>query len=307
MSPFNNIDETAKSILGELQSRKDENDLAAPINELKSELSTQLSDAASQLSENISTPIQDIAQKLQDTQDNNVDDKISEISATLTNDVAARIQEVAQSLQDRNTDESAGEGNEEVIRLDDIATKVQSIFDEMRAQQTAELETQPESATETADYLTPLTNIRDNVSGILGKLQEATPTQETAQTENISEILSPITQNINTPLSDLRASIDNKEFKLPDNLFPTEVIVQPLNTISRFVEQILNVLSNREPPKIEISPNMDIDLGGAYVFDDNLKRSLVNDITSNIVSRITEAVQSATSSSSRSGSYGFGT
>ncbi|MBR4383335.1 MAG: hypothetical protein IKP64_07240, partial [Selenomonadaceae bacterium] len=205
LSPLNAINETAKSILGELQSRHDEND---SIGELKSELSTQLSDAASQLSENLASPIQDIAQKLQDTQDNNVDDKISEISSTLSNDVAAKIQEVTQTLQARNADESAGEGNEEVTRLDDIATKVQSIFDEMRAQQTAELETQSETPTESADYLTPLTNIRDNVSGILNKLQETT--QDTAQTVNLSEILSPITQNINAPLSDLRVAIDNK-------------------------------------------------------------------------------------------------
>ena len=240
LTPLNSIDETAKSILGELQSRQDENDLAAPINELKSEVSTQLSDGVSQISENLSSPIQELVK-------------------------------------------------------------------EMQTQKTAEVETQPKTATESTDYLTPLTAIRDNVASIWGKLQEQIQPQETTQTENLSEILSPITQNVNAPLSDLRAAIDNKQFTLPENLFPTEIIVQPLNTISQLIEKIISALSNREPPKIEISPNMDIDLGGAYVFDDNLKTELVNDITSNIVTRITEAVQSATASSSRNRGYGFGT
>ena len=76
---------------------------------------------------------------------------------------------------------------------------------------------------------------------------------------------------------------------------PVETLVKPLDTISGFVSKIADMLSKREPPKIDISPNMDIDLGGAYVFDNEMKQSLVDDITSNIVSRITEAVERETS------------
>lgn len=83
---------------------------------------------------------------------------------------------------------------------------------------------------------------------------------------------------------------------------PTEIIVTPLNNINGIVAQILSSLQNREPPSITVSPNIDIDLGGAYVFDDALKKALVGDITSDVVISIKDAVQQATSKSS----YGYG-
>ena len=307
MTPLGSIDETAKSILGELQNRQEETSNDA-ISEMQSEISTQLSEGASQITEGITAPIESLAQALEEIQSQNeAQDTAASEGASYLENVSSTVQSIWDEMQAAKETQSAdAEGNDELTRLDDISGKIQSVFDEIQAWRTAESEsmTQSETATETTDYLTPLTNIRDSVSGIWNKMQETTQTQETAPQENLREFLSPILTNINAPISELRDAISNKQFELPKIEFPTEVIVQPLNNIATLIKDIISALSNREPPKIEVSPSMDIDLGGAYVFDDKLKTELVNDITSKIVTQITEAVERATTSSS--GSYGFG-
>lgn len=79
-----------------------------------------------------------------------------------------------------------------------------------------------------------------------------------------------------------------------------ETIVTPLNNIAGLVQNILTALGNRQPPQINVAPNNSINLGGAYVFDNAMKQSLVDDITNRIVSEITSAVQQATSTSNYS-------
>ena len=73
-----------------------------------------------------------------------------------------------------------------------------------------------------------------------------------------------------------------------------ETIVTPLNNIASVVGNILDTLSNRTPRPINISPNIHNELGGAYVFDERMKKSLVDDITNDVVTSITDAVQQAT-------------
>lgn len=60
----------------------------------------------------------------------------------------------------------------------------------------------------------------------------------------------------------------------------------------------------RQQPQItnNISPNINIDLGGAYVFDDSMKQQLTDDITEEVANAVKSAVQSATSQAN----YGYG-
>lgn len=82
----------------------------------------------------------------------------------------------------------------------------------------------------------------------------------------------------------------------------TEITAEPLNNIGTKLDAILTALQTREPQPITISPTIKNDLGGAYVFDDALKKSLVDDITSDIVTAIKDAVKQATNRAS----YGYG-
>ncbi len=74
-----------------------------------------------------------------------------------------------------------------------------------------------------------------------------------------------------------------------------ETIVTPLNNIHTVVSNILSALGNRQPPQITVSNSISNNLGGAYVFDNAMKKQLVEDITSDVVDEITQAVTQATS------------
>lgn len=78
-----------------------------------------------------------------------------------------------------------------------------------------------------------------------------------------------------------------------------ETILTPLKKI----ESILAAREHREPPSLNVSPNIHIELGGAYVFDESMKKRLVDDTTNEIVTAITEAVQQATN---RFENYSYG-
>ena len=59
---------------------------------------------------------------------------------------------------------------------------------------------------------------------------------------------------------------------------------------------------SKQPPQITVSPVINVNLGGAYVFDNSMKKQLTDDITSNVANAVTDAVSKATSKSN----YGYG-
>ena len=192
----------------------------------------------------------------------------------------------------KETETADAQGTDDTAaKLANIDTNVAAIWQKLSETATDTPIDKPQDS-----ELARLVTIDEKVQGILTTLQDKAASQESP----LNTLLEPL-QKIDSPLSSIVNAITEKQVEIP-----TETIVQPLSNIAGLIDKILSVLSNREPPKVEISPNMDIDLGGAYVFDDRLKSELVNDITSNIVSKITEAVERATASISRSGGYGFG-
>lgn len=148
------------------------------------------------------------------------------------------------------------------------------------------------------DYLTPLNAINANVQGILTAIQP----QETADTS-----ARPTQETIDylTPLANIDAKIqsvlDTMQIQ-QETPVTFDTIVTPLNNISTIVANILTALGNRKPTQINVSPNNNINLGGAYVFDNEMKKALVEDCTSQIVDNITAAVQQAISRSN----YNYG-
>lgn len=148
--------------------------------------------------------------------------------------------------------------------------------------------------TDLSGIITPLTAIDQKFDSLLQKLQaETTDNSFAALGDILSEKLGTL-PNIEHYAQEISQAVQTIEL-------PTETIVTPLNNINGIVAQILTALQNREPPTITVSPNIDIDLGGAYVFDDALKKSLVDDITSDVATSIKDAVSQATSKTS----YGY--
>ena len=65
--------------------------------------------------------------------------------------------------------------------------------------------------------------------------------------------------------------------------------------ISTTLSGILDAVQNQQPPSINVSPSINVDLGGAYVFDDNMKQQLTNDIATEVANGVRDAVANATS------------
>ncbi|MBR1806328.1 MAG: hypothetical protein IJ774_08095, partial [Selenomonadaceae bacterium] len=296
LTPLTNISETAQSILGELQNRQDEGDESAnAISELQSEVSTQLSEVAtqmtegaSQVSESITSPIESLAQQLDALQTQNEEQSTStDEGTTYLENVASTVQSIwddIQAAKETETSETT-DTDDTTAKLANIDTNVAAIWQKL-SEETAEQSTDTPQDSE----LSRLATIDEKVQSILTTLQDKAATEESP----LGTLLEPLKQ-LDSPLSSIAKAVTEKKIEMP-----VETLVKPLDTISGFVSKIADMLSKREPPKVEISPNMDINLGGAYVFDNAMKQSLVDDITSNIVSRITEAVERATSQVSTS-------
>ena len=61
--------------------------------------------------------------------------------------------------------------------------------------------------------------------------------------------------------------------------------------------QILGAIqqTGNNPPQINVNPVINVDLGGAYVFDNAMKKQLTDDITRDVANGVTSAVEQATS------------
>lgn len=66
--------------------------------------------------------------------------------------------------------------------------------------------------------------------------------------------------------------------------------------INSNLSQILGAIqqSGNNPPQITVNSTINVDLGGAYVFDNNMKKQLTDDITNDVARGVTSAVQEAT-------------
>lgn len=141
----------------------------------------------------------------------------------------------------------------------------------------------------------------------LGGLAKGTydnTTAPNAQLEKVSEL--PDLTQIITPLTSIDGNVQSVLQDLQSRQEATisfETIVTPLNNIADIVSNILSAIGNVKQPDITVSPDIKVDLGGAYVFDEKMKSTLVDDITDKIVTAITEAVKSATGN--RNYSYSF--
>ena len=142
--------------------------------------------------------------------------------------------------------------------------------------------------------VTPLENIDTGVQNILQSLQDKNTQSVDAESNQVPEWLSAPLANIDAPLSQILAAIP------AESPMTFETVVTPLNNIATAVDNISAALGSRQPPQVNISPNISNNLGGAYVFDNAMKRELVDDITSDIVDNITSAVTRAISNSNYS-------
>lgn len=137
--------------------------------------------------------------------------------------------------------------------------------------------------------------------------------------ENNTRIIELLSQQnidiplINTNLMNLLSEIqggnnsnNNSGFNILSNTISQSEanISRILNSINSTIPQIslnlsgilerMNRQVNTQPPQINVSPVINVDLGGAYVFDNAMKQELTDDITREVANGVTEAVTEAT-------------
>ena len=208
--------------------------------------------------------------------------------------IDANLQSVLQTLQDKETTADKDTNLSELLSpLSNVDTPLASILQAMQEGKSYESDKLQEMFGE-------LPNIRADVQSILAEMQARVEIESAAQATEISgqdymPTLANIDGNIQSILQELQTRMT------AETTVSFETVITPLNNIAGLVQNIFSALENRQPPQITVAPNNNIDLGGAYVFDEAMKASLVEDITSKIVAAITSAVNQATSKSS----YGF--
>ena len=127
--------------------------------------------------------------------------------------------------------------------------------------------------------------------------------------EQFQQSLSTVQTGLDQSAQNLVQATENLSTSFKDTFsnfnYPTADFSQVSNSLSNVSQRLADIAQNSsKPPVVNISPNINVnvDLGGAYVFDDNMKAQLTDDITSQVANAVTDAVQKATSQAS----YGYG-
>lgn len=218
-----------------------------------------------------------------------------------------------------------------VINIDG---NVQSILQAMQDKQPATL-----AEIFKPEIFSPLSNLDAPISGVLQAIKDAQSYQTDSLRElfgtlpnieaNTGDILRTLQERGEVPTTDLRTAVDTSTLPTDtaavDYLTPLtaidgklqgvitaiqtkevavsfETIVTPLSNIHTVVSNILAAMGNRQQPNITVSPNISVNLGGAYVFDNAMKRELIDDCTQQVADNVEQAVRQATNNVS----YGYG-
>ena len=74
-------------------------------------------------------------------------------------------------------------------------------------------------------------------------------------------------------------------------------------SVNANLEHILDAIGKQsQSPQVNVCPSINVDLGGAYVFDNRMKQELVDDITTNVANGVSQAAKNALNSIN----YGYG-
>ena len=94
-----------------------------------------------------------------------------------------------------------------------------------------------------------------------------------------TEITSVLNEN-NAQITDYLSQINNE--------------VPSINSSLASILDVVQQQQQEQPQQINVSPNINVNLGGAYVFDNQMKKELTDDISNNVSNAVTEAVRDAT-------------
>lgn len=149
---------------------------------------------------------------------------------------------------------------------------------------------QPDSPTTSVD-LSAIQQTLSEISQTLNTVAQAPPVDLTP----LQEALQQLSTEATPALSEINTSIQGMSTELSTKLAE---IAQSISSMA----QSVSASQNRQPPQVNVTVNPNINLGGAYVFDNAMKQQLTNDIATEVINAVTSAVQTAT----QQANYGYG-
>ena len=120
-------------------------------------------------------------------------------------------------------------------------------------------------------------SINTNLINLLNAVQNNSTANNSNGLNELSNNFSQYSSNISRVLESINDSIPSINVNL-----------------SGILEK-MNQNRQAQPPQINVSPNINVNLGGAYVFDNAMKQQLTDDITREVANGVTQAVNEATS------------
>lgn len=191
---------------------------------------------------------------------------------------------------------------------DKIKQAAQKVIDRKISDDTDNLkESSINSARLHTDYSNDIqSKIRDTVDKFAGAVQSATlkineSRDKTYIRDSTVDFSKGLNQNV--PNGDLAAILRELSQTTSKSTPEIESALAPINKISQDLASISKIAGNiaqslnqfnqqqKQSPNITISPNININLGGAYVFDDQMKAQLTDDITSEVTGAIKSSVE----------------
>lgn len=214
-------------------------------------------------------------------------------SSTL-GEIKTAVQEIQQQAA-----QSASDDNQSLIQsISDTAQQItQSITEAIQQAAQSLTETMhqfPQQATETANQ----------IAQSISEMNQHLAQTATESVQQVTQTLSEISQGLSQSLSEATQSVMTAITE------QTNQMVQALGIVSQAMAESARALTEsratqnpRSAPTVSPTVNNNINLGGAYVFDNSMKRQLTDDIAGEVANAVTSAVQSFASRES----YGYAT
>ena len=253
-------------------------EIKAAIQELPQQLSQSISETNQENTQALSEQFQQISQSISE-----ITQGISQAAAEIGEQLSQSASDIGEKISQLLTD-TTQQFSQTISETSQQITQSFSETIQQAGQSLAEAINQiPQQATETANQI---------VQSI----------SETSQ--QLTQTLSEISQGLSQSLSEATQSVIQAIAE------QTNQMVQALGVVSQAMAESARALTEsrasqnqRSAPNVSSTVNNNINLGGAYVFDNSMKRQLTDDIASEVANAVTSAVSSFESRSS----YGYAT
>ncbi len=140
-----------------------------------------------------------------------------------------------------------------------------------------------------------IVELMENQNSLLMQQNVDIPSINTNLMNLLNAVQNNSTANNSTGLNELSNNFSQYSSNISRVLESINDSIPSINVNLSGILERMNQNRQVQPPQINVSPNINVNLGGAYVFDNAMKQQLTDDITREVANGVTQAVNEATS------------